>query len=336
MKSKLVKSALTRKMSHWLKSIDEQEVGLLKAGFNTDEIAKLKNIIETKTIITGGAIASLLLNEKVNDYDVYFKDMESARFAAEFYVKWFNYLNPECGIKPAVSFNNDDLYGENENRVRIIVKSAGFAGEDNPVEGAITDYHYFEGDPDGDHAENYLLQYSRFKEQKTEADRPAYRPIFMSNNAIMLSDDVQVIIRFYGSPDEIHKNFDFVHATNWYVYNDEETKRPKLELKKEALEALLNRELVFLNSKYPICALFRLRKFVKQGFKFPNAGQIFKIAWQINKLDLTNYDVLYDQLTGVDAAYFMEVLQLLKKKADESESKQIDETYLFQLIDMIF
>jgi len=42
----------------------------------TDE--KVKEIIKTKTFISGGCIPSMILNEFVNDFDFYFYDKEDA------------------------------------------------------------------------------------------------------------------------------------------------------------------------------------------------------------------------------------------------------------------
>ncbi|HXJ41375.1 MAG TPA: hypothetical protein VNH18_18985, partial [Bryobacteraceae bacterium] len=59
--------------------------------------------------------------------------------------------------------------------------------------------------------------------------------------------------------------------------------------------------------------LFRLRKFIKRGWSI-NAGQILKIAFQVSELDLNNLEVLEDQLTGVDVAYFVQLITKLKEK----------------------
>ena len=51
-------------------------------------------------------------------------------------------------------------------------------------------------------------------------------------------------------PDQLHENYDFVHCTNyWTSWNNE------LVLRKEALEALLARELRYVGSKYPLCSI---------------------------------------------------------------------------------
>ncbi|MCA9729903.1 MAG: hypothetical protein KC729_19625, partial [Candidatus Eisenbacteria bacterium] len=62
------------------------------------------------------------------------------------------------------------------------------------------------------------------------------------------------------------------------------------------------------------------------------AGQILKMSMQISALDLTDYAVLQDQLTGVDCAYFAEVLAKVKEKDPE----KINQAYLVEIIDRMF
>src|SRR5690606_18878685 len=121
--------------------------------------------------------------------------------------------------------------------------------------------------------------------------KPKYRPVFLSSNAITLSNKLQLILRFYGEPDEIHKNYDFVHCTSYYDHKDKQ-----LTLRPEALEAILTKELRYVGSLYPLCSIIRLRKFIARGWTI-NAGQILKMALQLSKMDLTKPEILQDQLT---------------------------------------
>ncbi len=150
--------------------------------------------------------------------------------------------------------------------------------------------------------------------------------MFLSSNAITLSGNVQIIIRFYGEPDAIHENYDFVHCTNYWCSWDN-----KLELRRDALEALLTKELRYVGSKYPLCSIIRTRKFINRGWRI-TAGQYLKMAMQLNQLDLCDIAVLEDQLIGVDVAYFIEVISKLK----EHDSTRVDNAYLMQIIDRMF
>ena len=78
MKKKTINKVIKKKINDWLKSIDDKElIDLLK-----------KNII-----VTGGCITSMLLNEEVNDYDIYFKNKETTKAVALYYTKKFNQNN---------------------------------------------------------------------------------------------------------------------------------------------------------------------------------------------------------------------------------------------------
>lgn len=119
MKAKTIKAILAKKFTHFLDSIEDEEV---------------RKLVEKNTIITGGCIASMLLGEKVNDFDLYFTDHATTKAVAEYYVKLFE-VKKRNGIPCAIYV---DAEGD---RVRIVVKSAGVASED----GADADYQYFEG-----------------------------------------------------------------------------------------------------------------------------------------------------------------------------------------------
>ena len=86
-----------------------------------------------------------------------------------------------------------------------------------------------------------------------------------------------------------------------------------------------------MGSKYPVCSIFRIRKFVSRGWTI-NAGQILKILMQVSAMDLTNISTLEDQLTGVDCAYFTEVIGKLKSEDPE----KINTAYLVEIIDRMF
>lgn len=316
MKTKTIKQVIRAKVDAWLASIEDEAVSQIARG---------------NAIVTGGCIASMLLKEPVNDFDVYFRTREAAIAVAKYYVARFQPENRN-GIACAIYVDTDKA-----DRVRIVVKSAGIASE----EGAASPYEYFEARPEGEAAEyigevmddpgdiqdahDELREATRSDTPPTDA-RPRYRPVFLSTNAITLSDRVQIVLRFFGEPDAIHENYDFVHCTNYWTSWDS-----NLVLRQRALEALLARELVYVGSRYPVCSVIRLRKFIKRGWTI-NAGQILKILMQVSALHLTNVEVLQDQLTGVDCAYFTEVIAKLK----ENDPQKVNAAYLIEIIDRMF
>lgn len=315
MKRKTINQVINKKFDEFLNSI-------------TDEATK--NLVEKNSIITGGCIASMLLQEQVNDFDIYFTNKETVLAVSKYYVNKFLDMG---NIKH--SDGRDVLIEvlEDNDRVKIHIKSAGIASETSGE-----NYEYFESRPEQE-ADDYIqkvveaVSLSDEKELNIPADR-RYRPVFLSQNAITLSDKIQIIIRFYGEPDNIHQHYDYVHCTNYWTSNDR-----KLTLKQEALESLMAKELVYIGSKYPLCSIIRTRKFLKRGFTI-NAGQYLKMCFQISQMDLTNLDVLEDQLIGVDVAYFQQLINGLKEHAarEKEDGKEftLEYGYLATIIDKIF
>ena len=156
-----------------------------------------------------------------------------------------------------------------------------------------------------------------------------YRPVFLSDNAITLSNKVQLVIRFYGDPAEIHRNYDFIHCCNYWTPDEGVMLNPL------ALESILTKNLQYQGSAYPVCSVIRMRKFLKAGWHI-NAGQILKMLFQISALDLTDIEVLEEQLTGVDAAYFYQVIEYCKKRLVEEPDFKVTAPYLCSIIDKIW
>ena len=285
------------------------------------EDSTIRDIVEKNTIITGGAIASMLLGEEVKDYDIYFRTGDACYAVAKHFVHQFT-KNPPPRFKHGDKTVDITVIKEPD-RVRTRVKSAGVASE-TPAD----EYQYFEAtDPEsGDAAEYAAAVFAIVQDAADVEDKPKYRPVFLSDNAITLSHKVQLVTRFFGEPDVIHENYDFVHCTNyWSSWNNELVLRP------QAVESLLARELRYVGSKYPLCSLIRTRKFIQRGWKI-TAGQYLKMAWQLSELDLKDLDTLSEQLTGVDTAYFVQVIDALKAR----NPKVVDGAYLVELIDRIF
>ena len=291
-KRKSIEQAIRNKAKEWLTSIDD---------------IALRDEVRKHYIVTGGAITSMLQGDVPNDYDVYIDDVEVAVKLANFYVSRLPTPDNEKTAIPEVR-------SVNGNRVEIVVKSSGIAGEEIDQ----TKYDYFEMYP------NISSRMIAYIEGGGSANNGKYTALAITTNAITLSDQVQIILRFVGPANEIHKNYDFVHTTNYF------TESEGVVLNQPALESILAKELKYVGSLYPICSMFRIKKFIQRGWTI-TAGEMLKIAWDISKLDLTDRNVLQDQLTGVDAAYFNQIIRLI-----EQEGKPIDRTYLFELVNRIF
>ncbi len=261
----------------------------------------VKKAIKGNVIITGGALVSLLTGDEVKDYDVYFKTKEALKIVAEYYVKKWN---EGSDTKASVEDGKDE-------RVKIFISSSGVVGENFDID-----------DGEG---------FEESSDTKTkEKSKGKYRPKFITSNAITLTDKIQIVVRFYGEVEELHKNYDYVHCTCSWSFHDNE-----LILPSRALEAIINKELYYMGSKYPLCSIFRARKYINRGYTI-NAGQYLKMAMQLNELNLKDIDVLKDQLIGVDSAYFESLICAISEQKEKKEDFEIDSKYVIELVNRIF
>lgn len=301
MQGKNIKRHLTNKIQDWAESIVDNE--------------SVKQAILKDTLVTGGAIVSLLQDEDPHDYDIYFRNMESLMRVANYYIEKFknteDYAHCEISIQKCywddktsswVVVKDSDNVFDKEIRIRVFVKSIG----------AVESYD--QNEPKAKHTK----------------EKPKYIPKFITNNAISLSDKIQIVLRFYGEPSQIHANYDYVHCTSYFLMRENILVMPS-----RALEAIINKELFYVGSKYPVCSLVRMRKFLSRGWTI-NAGQIAKIALQISALDLTNLHVFEEQLVGVDSAYFSQFIRELREQRGKNPNLIIDMSYLINLLDKVF
>lgn len=286
MNSKNIKKSLSKKLDSWLENIKDE---------------KIRDIVKDNTIITGGALVSLLAGDEVHDYDVYFKTREAVLAVTEYYVGIFNTAHKR----------NVKVVEKDDGRINIFVKSEGVASENE------------------EDLEDILPEEIEQVEGEQQ-EKPKYRPVYLTSNAITLSDKIQIVIRFWGDVNEIHKNYDFAHCTcAWSSWDD------NLLLPQKALECIINKELYYIGSKYPLCSIIRARKFINRGYTI-NAGQYLKMCLQLNELDLHNIETLKDQLVGVDSTYFDMAIRAMEKKKEDNPEWAIDNSYLFEVINRIF
>ena len=101
MKAKTVAKSIETKINNWLESLPED----------------VSKAVSNKVVVTGGSIASMFLQENVNDYDIYFKDIKSAIIVTQYYCKKWIEDNKEAkradkvvsSIKPVLRITFDDV-----------------------------------------------------------------------------------------------------------------------------------------------------------------------------------------------------------------------------------
>lgn len=306
MQRKTIEKTIKSKVQDWAMSIDEVKLGMTK------------DILLDKVIVTGGCISSMFLREQVNDFDIYFRDHDTALKIAHYYahdstvldghdadelLKTFYVDYPHLKIDNVKKSElNEDFLGVNSHHIALLQLKM----DKNRI------MYYFNG------------QYGRpFEYEESNTDK--YKVMFLSPNAISLSDDVQLIIRFYGDPATIHDNYDFVHATNYWTMKD------GLVTNIDALESLLSKQLYYHGSKYPVTSILRAKKFILRGWKI-SAGEYLKIMFQISQLNLTDPVILAEQLIGIDMAYFSKIVDILSN----TSNKNITSDYINTIIDKVF
>jgi hypothetical protein len=286
MQRKTIIKTIKKELELWLDSI-------------TDPV--LRDDVRKSLLVSGGCIASLYLQEKVNDYDIYIQDIEVAKRLAEYYVGNDTRMIVLSGSDKDTLVKS--VEGKEDSAYVIAVKNL----KEDQVK-------IFFAEKNGGYAPEY-----------DEDTAPKYRPVFYSPNAISLSDDIQIVLRFTGDAAAIHKNFDFVHATSYFTYDE------GLVTTVEVLESILSKTLKYRGSLYPVTSIIRIKKFIKRGWNI-SAGEMLKIMFQISELNLRDPYVLEEQLIGVDIAYFSKLIEILSSTKKET----IDSHALNTIIDKVF
>lgn len=333
MLEKTIKQVINKKVNQWIETIDNEEI---------------KKIIKKDLIITGGCFTSMIHNETPKDFDCYFRTKESVLKVAQYYADKWNEKHKNQENKVNYKTKVFVLDGENPSqelldyfhvkdikeseaillsncspeRIKMIFPSDGIVG--NPEEVRAEEEL-------GMNPKKVIEELDEIKaEEIIEKEKNKYFPVFISSNAITLSDGIQIVVRFYGEPDKIHETYDFIHTTAYWDNGNE-----VLEIPKKVYEHVINKTLVYTGSLYPVCSIFRVRKFIERGWTI-NAGQLLKMCMQISQLDLMDINVLEDQLIGVDSLYFMNLINQFRKNKEKDPNFQLTANYIMSIIDKIF
>lgn len=332
MLEKTMKQILTKKINEWKESIDDEDV---------------KSVINNDLIITGGAFTSMIQNEEPKDFDCYFRTKESVLKVANYYVdKWnerhknqHNKVDYKTkvfvldGADPSqelLNYYNIKTLGESKSRmiantppdrVKIIFPSDGITGDPEKARAS----------EELGTAPEVIEEIDEQKADEIEAqEKQKYFPVFLSSNAITLSNGIQIVVRFYGEPKDIHDTYDFEHTKAYYDNGSKE-----LNIPKTVYEMVVNKTLRYTGSRYPVCSIFRVRKFIERGWTI-NAGQLLKIAMQISDLNLQDIDELESQILGVDSLYFMQLIEQFRRQKEKNPNFELTSNYVMSIVDKIF
>jgi hypothetical protein len=306
MQIKTIERSIKVKLEEWLNTI-------------TDET--LRKDVKENLLLSGGSITSMFLNEPVNDYDIYLMDIDVCKRIAQYYIQAISGITILDGRekeKLVAEFNKmyEGINNLGEGKFGIDLNNSHAISLRNLKDDQIK--LYFEGAKGG-------LKVN----ESVETEKLNYTPLYFSPNAISLSHNIQIVLRFWGTAEEIHKTFDYIHATNYFTFKEGFVRNLA------AVESILTKQLKYQGSYYPVTSIIRAKKFLKRGFNI-NAGELLKIMFQISTLDLSNPDVLEEQLIGVDVAYFDLIITALRNKFESDKDFKLSTEYFNALIDRIF
>lgn len=153
-----------------------------------------------------------------------------------------------------------------------------------------------------------------------------YKVVHTSDNAITLTRrghkgnlfEIQFITRFTGSPQDILDTFDYTIVQGVFDF-----KTNQFVLSDRFLVDIAKRQLVYTNtSEYPICALYRTKKYIERGYTISGANLV-AISLSIHALKLETYADLKNQLMGIDTS----MLKELETRMDASDANIDTKTF---------
>jgi hypothetical protein len=341
MLEKTMKQVLKKKINAWIDTIKDP---------------KVQDVVKRHLIITGGCFTSMIENQTPNDFDCYFRNKDAVLAVANYYADVWNSkrknqqnklgilckvmvldgANPSKEIRDYYwNLDMDKKYKTGAilidncppDRVKMVFPSDGITGDPEAANGS----EELGVDSVNELNEEIVTELDEIAaEEEIKKEREPFSPVFISSNAITLTDGIQIVVRFYGEPDEIHDTYDFAHTKAYYDHGND-----SLCIPPKVYECVVNKTLIYTGSKYPVCSIFRLRKFIGRGWKI-NAGQMLKICMQISELNLMDMNVLEDQLIGVDSVYFMNLINRFRRKKESDPEFEMTPNYLLSVIDKIF
>lgn len=205
---------------------EEMLAGAILENFFETAPDEIREKIRGKFFLAGGTLSSILTNEEVNDYDIYFTEYE----ALDAYMKAIAKKYDDITWKPRYVYRNSN----NKNGEVTITTTVMDVSDDLYLQGVSNDPNYSSCDDS----------------------------IFISENAVTFENKFQVIFRFIGEPEVITEQFDFDHCC---AYIKHECNKG-LVVPNHTIKSLMTKELKVRGTKYPIDTIHRSRKYIERGY----------------------------------------------------------------------
>jgi len=163
----------------------------------------------------------------------------------------------------------------------------------------------------------YFLSTSDWEKRKEFANFKNMKFLFGTEFAETYETEgvpVQFIKRFYGEPERVMSEFDFTISMAAYL-----PEREEFCLGEDFLHHLCERRLVFNeNTRFPVSSLWRVKKFLKRGYKI-GARDIIVLALAVHNLKIETFRDLKEQLDGIDTWLLKDITDKMIEDKGEAE-----------------
>jgi hypothetical protein len=246
------------------------------------------------SFFAGGLITSIAKDEKIKDYDLFFTNPKSAKKAINFFLGYHAW-SPNFDIEFVKDDKNPNLH-----RGKLVSKKEGLT------------------------VDNFIENFNRnFSKNKSNSIHPQ----FLSNNAMMLSNGVQLIFRFVGEPDEVFSTFDYEHCKAYWRPCPTGFKPGEVVFRGKSLESLAKNEVMYTgNTRFVLAAISRLNKFITRGWTIAPSS-LLAIASSASKICWENEEQLREELLGIygiDPKVLEEIIKYSRTEKDLNLDKVIE------------
>jgi len=223
-----------------------------------------------KSFIAGGAILSVSREEKIKDYDLFLTDPSSARSLVNLFMRridggsTFQLLTQEDDTNPKIS---KGILGFTQPQLMTV-----------SIEEVIDNFN---------------------KKCKEEKAGGTVKPVYLSKNAVTLSNGIQIIFRFIGEPEDVFSTFDYEHCKVYWRPDPLGLLLGKLVYSGRSQESIAKNELIYTgNTRFVLSAISRLNKFIKRGWGI-TPSSLLSLAVTSSKIDWSDRKVLEEELLGI-------------------------------------